>query len=98
MTREEVEQKIREVLATETSAIRLSVALFAPDGLFSHLAANESERQVLVTTPLFREAIGRFTDLQDLEVEEFDRRLAGLESKRSDSTPHPVDPPKSHVA
>jgi hypothetical protein len=37
--REQVEQKIREVLATECHAIPLSNKLFRPDGLFNELGA-----------------------------------------------------------
>jgi hypothetical protein len=71
MTRDEVELKIREALATETSAIRLSNAIFAPTGLFAQLAANDAERRALVDSELFQEALDRFMDLQELEADEF---------------------------
>ena len=97
MTREQVEQKIREVVATETSAIRLSNILFTPDGLFSHLAADEAERRVLVATPLFREALHRFTELQEIEVDEFSRSIDRYRATHGDPVP-PKAETKSHVA
>lgn len=69
--REQVEQAVREALATETRAVPLSNCLFTPDGLFSRLARTPEERRVLVQTPLFREALRRVTELEQKEAEEF---------------------------
>ena len=50
--REQVEQEIREVLATESHAIPLSNKLFRPDGLFNELAKTEDERRIVAQSPL----------------------------------------------
>ncbi|WP_439621578.1 hypothetical protein [Gemmata sp.] len=68
MTRDEVELEIRRVLATETSAVRLSNALFTPGGLFSELAPTTAERLAVVDTPLFDEANRRLSELQLIEA------------------------------
>ena len=44
--REQVEEQIRALLATETSGINLSNRLFSPDGLFNQLARTADERQL----------------------------------------------------
>ncbi len=98
MTREQVEQKIREILTTETSAIRLSNALFTPDGLFSHLWTDDAERKALVDSELFREANRRFTDLQEQEVEEFAQGVTRRQATNGDTGLPPLETPKSHVA
>lgn len=76
--REQTEAAIRETLATETDAIRLSDKLFHPDGLFGRLAATEQERRSLVQTPLFAEALRRLSQLQRSEADEFGRAVAGV--------------------
>lgn len=67
--REQIEARIREVLATETRAIPLSDALFRRGGLFSLLAKNRQEREALVQTTLFQEAQRRLSDLQEIEMD-----------------------------
>jgi hypothetical protein len=69
--RDEIEQKICEVLATEHQAIKLSNRLFQPDGLFNQLATTEEERRTIAATPLFREAQRRLSELQKREAAEF---------------------------
>jgi hypothetical protein len=64
MTRAEVEAEIRRLLATETSAIRLSNALFTPGGLFGQLHATPAEKQAVVNSALFEEANRRLSELQ----------------------------------
>ena len=69
--RERIEQQIREVLATEHEAIKLSNRLFQPDGLFNQLATTEEERRTIAASPLFREAQRRLSELQKREAAEF---------------------------
>jgi hypothetical protein len=69
--REQVEQRIAEVLATETNAISLSDKLFRPDGLFNQLAATEQERRTVAQSPLFQQAQRRLTELQRSEAVRF---------------------------
>src|SRR5262249_54366965 len=70
---EQIEQQIREVLATETQAIPLSNKLFRPDGLFARLGKTEAERRTVVQSSLFKQAQRRLTELQQLEAAEFAR-------------------------
>lgn len=98
MTRDEAEQRIREMLSTEHSAIELSHALFTPGGLFSHLASDEAERRVLVTSALFREAQRRLSELQRAEMAEFKQNVAKYEATHDDPVLHKLESPKSHVA
>jgi hypothetical protein len=74
-TRDEIEQAIREALASETQAMALSQRLFAPDGLFSRLGATENERRSVVQSPLFQEAQRRLSELQRHEAAEFARAV-----------------------
>jgi ABC-type phosphate transport system auxiliary subunit len=67
--------RIREVLASATSAIPLSNELFRRGGLFGQLAKTRDERQELVQSPLFQEAQRRLSDLQQKEMEEFRQGL-----------------------
>jgi hypothetical protein len=62
--RDEIEQSIREALATEASAIALSHKLLHPDGLFAKLATTEQERRALTRSALFVGALRRLSDLQ----------------------------------
>ncbi len=62
--RDQTEAEIRRLLATETSAIRLSNALFTPGGLFSKLYSTPDEKKALVDSPLFDEANRRLSELQ----------------------------------
>ena len=98
MTRDEAERKIREVLATEQNAIRLSNALFTPDGLFSKLAADEAERRALVGSALFREAQRRLSELQRAEMAEFKQEVADYEATHDDPVLHKIEAPTAHVA
>lgn len=63
-TRNEAEAEIRRLLGAETSAIRLSNALFTPGGLFSKLYATPDEKKAVVNSPLFDEANRRLSELQ----------------------------------
>jgi len=67
MERTVVEERIRDLIATETRAVVLSNKLFTPDGLFNQIAHNEAERREIVKTELWRDAQNR---LRDLEYEE----------------------------
>ena len=81
MTRQEqIEQQIREVLATEGQAIPLSNRLFHPDGLFNQLAQTEDERRAVARSPLFREAQRRLTELQKREANEFAKAVRQTQS------------------
>jgi len=71
--RQVVEAQIRELLATETSGIRLCNRLFSSDGLFNQIATTEDERRAFVQTPLFRQAQARVSELQRKEAAEFSR-------------------------
>src|SRR5262245_55440386 len=72
-TREQVEEEMRHDLATEASCIRLCNKPFTPDGLFSHLTNSLEERRVLVRSPVFRQALQRVHELQQVEVAGFAR-------------------------
>src|SRR5438874_326554 len=80
--REQIKQQIRELLQGETSGIRLSNRLFAPDGLFNQIATTDAERRALVQTPLFREAQTRLSELQRKEAADFSRVVAQVEAAR----------------
>src|SRR5712692_7922666 len=67
----QVEQQIREVLATEVHAIPLSNKLFRPDGLFNELAKTKEERRIVAQSSLFKEAQRRLIELQQKEAAEF---------------------------
>lgn len=69
--REQIEQQIREVLASERAAVVLSDKLFGPGGLFGRLADTKEERRAIVLSPLFKEAQRRLTEIQEVEAEEF---------------------------
>jgi len=71
MTREEVETEIQTLLATETSAIRLSNALFTPGGLFGKLFSTPEEKKAVLNSPLFDQANRRLSELQLQEVARF---------------------------
>jgi hypothetical protein len=78
MNASDVECQIRHLVATETSAIVLSNKLFTPDGLFSLLATTRAEREVLVRTPLFKQAQHRVRELQYQEAEQLERMVSAL--------------------
>lgn len=68
-TRDQVEAEIRRILATETSAVRLSNALFTPGGLFNQLYTTPAEKKAVVDSPLFDEANRRLSELQLQEAD-----------------------------
>ena len=72
MTRDEVENTIRGLLATETRAVVLSNKLFTPEGLFNQIAHNEQERREMVKTELWRDAQARLRELQYREADALD--------------------------
>lgn len=76
--REQVEQQIREILATETRAVPFSNKLFSQGGLFSQLAATIEERRALVQTDLFKEANQRLSVLQQQEATVFMQAVEGV--------------------
>jgi hypothetical protein len=78
--REQIEQQIREALATETAAIPLSDRLFSPSGLFNQLASTEAERRLVVQSPLFQEAQRRLSALQRKEAAEFELAVEQAQS------------------
>ena len=78
--REQIEEQIRQALATESSAILLSNKLFAPGGLFPRLGTTEEERRAVVQTPLFREALARLSELRRTEAAEFARAVEQLQA------------------
>ncbi|MSU80415.1 MAG: hypothetical protein EXS16_20300 [Gemmataceae bacterium] len=61
---QQVEAKILQILAEETTAFGISDRLFTADGRFSLLASNEEERRIMVRTPLFKRTQQRFRELQ----------------------------------
>lgn len=78
--REQIEQQIREILATENRAIPLSNKLFQPDGLFSQLAKTEAERRLVAHSPLFKQAQQRLTELQREEAADFSKAVQVAQS------------------
>lgn len=98
MTQEDVEKKIREVLKTESSAIRLSHALFSLNGLFARLATTDEERAVLVDSELFQEALDRFVDLQEIEADEFAQKAPPFPPPLGDPGLIELETPSTHVA
>ena len=81
MTRQEVEDRIRKLLATETRAVALSNQLFTPDGLFNQIAHNEQERREIVKTELWRDAQARVRELQYREADVL-REVSNLVKER----------------
>jgi hypothetical protein len=78
--REQIEQRICEILATETRAVPLSEKLFSQtEGLFGRLAATEEERQRVARSPLFRQALHRLSELQQQEREILERVVHQVE-------------------
>ena len=73
--RERTETEIREALATETSAIRLSNRLFSPEGLFNQIAPTAEARRAVTQSSLFREAQQRLAELRQREGAEFARAV-----------------------
>ncbi len=78
--RDEIERRIRDVLANETHAMPLSNKLFTPEGLFSEIAGTEEERRVLVQSPLFRQALRRLHELENKEGAAFSAAIRQAES------------------
>jgi hypothetical protein len=64
-TRDQIEDEIRRLLATEERTTVLSNKLFQQGtGLFAQLAVTEDERRALVRSELFRTAQARVRSLQ----------------------------------
>lgn len=74
--RAQIENQIRELVRTETQAVRLSNLLFAPDGLFAKLATSDSERRHIADSPLFRESLRRVSELEHAEASAFSRSVS----------------------
>jgi hypothetical protein len=72
---ERIETEIRKVLATESSAIRLSNKLFSPEGLFNQVARTAEDRRAVIQTSLFREAQKKLAELREREAAEFARAV-----------------------
>jgi hypothetical protein len=88
MTAEQIEDQIRQILATECDASRLSRRLFDADGLFGQMAPTEAERRALAQTPLFRQALHRLTELQRQEAATYTQERASV---RADATSVPPE-------
>jgi hypothetical protein len=73
MDANQIEQEIRRLLGEDTRAVPLSNKLFAPGGLFSRLASTREERELLVKSPLFKEAQKRISELEKRDIAEFER-------------------------
>lgn len=76
--RQVIETEIRQLLESETDAIRLSDALFTPDGLFSQLASNSDERRDVAKSPLFKEAQASLAELRTRESAAFTKSVSGF--------------------
>jgi hypothetical protein len=81
MTREEAERRIRELLATEMSAVTLSNKLFTPNGLFNQIAHNEQERREVTKTDLWRDAQARMRELEICEADALNEATKVLNEK-----------------
>jgi len=91
--REQLEVEIRQLLATETHAIRLSNKLFSPpDGLFSRigLPLTPDQRREVAGGELFKGAQQR---IRELEREWLDRRHATV-TPSGNQPSVPTDPSK----
>jgi hypothetical protein len=84
--REQIEQQIRELLATESQALLLSDKLFSPSGLFSQLASTEQERRTIARSTLFKEAQWRLTALQQAEAATFSRVVRQVQDSSPDGS------------
>ena len=65
--RDRAEAEIRRIIDAETSAVRLSYALFTPGGLFSNLYSSPAEKKAVIDSPLFDEANRKLSELQHIE-------------------------------
>jgi len=77
-TKAELEAEIRSVLATETSASRLSSKLFGPGGLIRQLYSTPDEKKAVMHSVLFREANRRVSDLQRAEFAKLESATSPL--------------------
>jgi hypothetical protein len=66
-----IEQQIKQLIAVEViSAQAFSNALFSINGLFNKLvAATGKDRKTVSTSPLFRQAQARLTELERIEAD-----------------------------
>ncbi len=87
---QEIEQRILEVLAEETTALRLSERLFAPDGLFSLCASTKAERILLVQTSLFKRAQQQFRELQFNEMDRFSKQVTDFRANATKVKDGPI--------
>jgi hypothetical protein len=85
-----LERQVCDILATEDDALRLSDALFRPDGLFSQMATTKDERRALAQSPLFKEAQRRLAALRRTEGREFSLAVEGSQHASTG------DPPRLH--
>ena len=77
--RAQIEEEIREVVATATRASELGDKLFTSGGLFNRIAKTEQERRQIGATSLFREAQARHSELRRKEAAEFARAVTKLD-------------------
>jgi hypothetical protein len=82
-----LERQVRDILATETDAIRLSDALFRPGGLFAPMASTKEERRTLAASPLFKEAQRRLAGLRRAEGEEFSLAVESSQHAATGASP-----------
>lgn len=75
MSHQEIEKKIRDLLATEANYWLLSDKLFGPNGLFGKLGATVEERKVVGRSPLFKEAQKRIRDMEYAIAERLQREM-----------------------
>ena len=71
MNTADIEQQIREVLATEHNCWSLSDKLFGPQGLFGKLGPTFEDRLRVGRSPLFKEAQKKLRELQRLQAQVF---------------------------
>ncbi|MSU80414.1 MAG: hypothetical protein EXS16_20295 [Gemmataceae bacterium] len=64
MDSHEIENQIRDLLATESNCWTLSDKLFGPGGLFSLLGPTIEDRKRVGRSPLFKDAQKRIRELQ----------------------------------
>src|SRR5260370_42048660 len=77
-----IEREIRHILKSENSAVMLSEKLFGRRGLFGRLASSEPDREKVVRSPLFRQALARFTKLKKGEATELTQAIQNARAAR----------------
>lgn len=82
--REKTIAKIEEALRTKDSAVKLSPALYGEHGLFDVLAGNTPEgRMAIVSSDLWRRARERMIELEQKDIEDFERNRAASASRKA---------------